>query len=468
MITERRSLHGMWSTRLGFILAATGSAVGLGNVWKFPYIVGENGGGAFVLVYLACVALIGIPIMMVEILVGRRGRHSPIVSMEIVAREEGRTTNWKLVGWMGVLGGFMILSYYSVIAGWALSYVFRAGFGVFDGMTADGIGAKFSELVSDPEKLIAWHTIFMLITMGIIAQGVEKGLERSVTYMMPALAGILIVLVAYAVQVGSADEGIRFLFYPDFSALTRDSVLIAMGHAFFTLSLGVGAIMMYGAYLPSDVSITRSSIIIALADTVIALLAGLAIFPIVFAYGLEPDKGPGLIFTTLPVAFGQMPWGGFFGTLFFILLTFAALTSAISLIEPAVAWLIERGGLTRIRAAMYTGVVAWLIGLGSVFSFNLWKDETLTISVGEGANEIKLVNEASFFNVMEYVTSNVMLPLGGLLIALFVGWAMRRESVQVELGISNPRLFQAWRFIMRYVTPVLVLFVFLNSVGLLG
>jgi len=238
-----------------------------------------------------------------------------------------------------------------------------------------------------------------------------------------------------------------------------------MGHAFFTLSLGMGAIMIYGSYLPNEVSIARSTVIIALADTAVALLAGMAIFPIVFAYGLEPDKGPGLIFTTLPVAFGQMPWGGFFGTLFFILLSFAALTSAISLIEPAVAWLIEHAGFSRIRAAMYTGLVAWVIGLGSVFSFNLWKANTLSVSIGEGVNEMRLVDEATFFDVVEYVTSNIMLPVGGLLIALFVGWAMRRETVSEELGIGNPRLFETWRFILRYVTPVLVLLVFLSSIG---
>ncbi|MGD2056519.1 MAG: sodium-dependent transporter, partial [Gammaproteobacteria bacterium] len=324
MTNQRVSIHGQWSSRLAFILAATGSAVGLGNIWKFPYIAGENGGGAFVLIYLVCIAVIGIPIMMAEVMIGRRGRQSPINTMRTLAAEEHASPHWQWLGWAGMLGGFLILSFYSVIAGWALAYVFRAGSGVFTGLTADGVQSIFTNLVSEPERLLAWHTIFMVMTMLVVARGVSHGLERAVRLLMPALFVLLVVLVGYAWNSGAFEQGLEFLFRPDFSSITANGVLIAMGHAFFTLSLGMGAIMVYGSYLPDNASIAKTSIAVSLMDTLVALLAGMAIFPIVFANGLEPDSGPGLIFQTLPIAFGHMEGGAFFGMLFFILLVFAA------------------------------------------------------------------------------------------------------------------------------------------------
>jgi len=325
MATEQRtSIHGQWSNRMAFILAATGSAVGLGNIWKFPYITGENGGGAFVLVYLVCIAAIGVPIMMAEVLLGRRGRQSPINTMATLAAEEKRPAPWALLGWMGVVAGFLILSYYSVIAGWSLSYVFRSAGGMFEGATADGVSSIFSQFISSPESLLAWHTIFMVATMIVVARGVQHGLEKAVRYLMPALFLLLIVLVFYAMTTGYFSQGLTFLFTPDFSKITASTILVAMGHAFFTLSLGMGAIMVYGSYLPKDTSIAKTSMVIAAADTMVALLAGMVIFPIVFAHGLEPGAGPGLIFKTLPIAFGQMDAGILIGTLFFLLLVFAA------------------------------------------------------------------------------------------------------------------------------------------------
>ena len=290
MATERKSIHGQWSGRLAFILAATGSAVGLGNVWKFPYIAGENGGGAFVLVYLVCIAVIGIPIMMAEVLIGRRGRQSPINTMRDLAAEEGANPHWKWLGWAGVLAGFLILSYYSVIAGWALAYVFRAAGGLFTGQTADGIQAIFKDLIGEPERLLAWHTIFIMMTMIIVARGVRSGLEQAVRLLMPALFVLLLVLMGYSWNSGYFEQGVNFLFRPDFSKITANGVLIAMGHAFFTLSLGMGAIMVYGSYLPRKISIAKTSIAISVADTTVALLAGMVIFPIVFANSL--DRGP--------------------------------------------------------------------------------------------------------------------------------------------------------------------------------
>lgn len=452
MAEARNSIHGQWSSRWAFVLAATGSAVGLGNIWKFPYITGENGGGAFVLVYLLCIAVVGIPVMMSEIMLGRRGRQSPINTMRTLAREEGRSGGWQLLGFSGVLAGFLILSFYSVIAGWALSYVVSAVGGTFTAITPERSGEVFGELVSNPGVQLFWHTLFMGITMFVIARGVREGLERAVRLLMPALFVLLLILVGYAMNSGGFLQGLHFLFDADFSKITTDGVLIALGHAFFTLSLGMGAIMVYGSYLPENVSITQATFTVAIADTVVALLAGMAIFPIVFANSLEPGAGPGLIFQTLPVAFGAMPGGLFFGTLFFVLLVFAAWSSAISIIEPVVAWLVESRGMSRKRASIVSGLVTWVLGIATVLSFNLW-------------SEMKLFDK-TIFDLLDYLTTNIMLPLGGLMIALFAGWAMKNSHSMGELGLRRSG-YKIWQILVRYVTPVAIMIVFLNKIELI-
>lgn len=451
----RLSVHGQWSGRLAFILAATGSAVGLGNIWKFPYITGDNGGGAFVLVYLICIALVGIPVMIGEILIGRKGRLSPINTMSMLSSEENRHGIWRGLGWMGAIAGMLILSYYSVIAGWAIGYVVRMASGVFVGATADGANSIFGQLVSDPERLLAWHTVFMIATMMVVARGVQHGLERAVRFLMPLLLFMLLILVGYAMSSGAFTEALSYLFTPDFSKLTSESILTAMGHAFFTLSLGMGAIMAYGAYLPKDVSIAKTTMAIAGADTVVALLAGMAIFPIVFSHGMEPSAGPGLIFKTLPIAFGQMDMGVLFGTIFFTLIVFAAWTSAISLIEPMVAWLVENKNVSRERASVYMGLITWFLGVGSILSFNVWEKATWSIP--------GLFSDLNFFDTLDFLTANVMLPLGGLFIAIFVGHLMTQSKVLDELDM-HPQLAKLWYFLIRYITPLLVIIVFLRAI----
>ena len=470
MDNQRESVHGMWSSRAVFIMATIGSAVGLGNIWKFPYITGEYGGGAFVLVYLLCIALIGIPIMMAEILLGRRGRASPISTMKQLAKEEGASPAWSLVGYSGVVAGFLILSFYSVVAGWALAYVFQSAGGGLNGITAEGSASVFGDLIGSPEQLLVWHTVFILMTTAVVARGVRHGLERTVTVLMPALFVMLLVMVGYAYVEGDFAQGFNFLFEVDFARVFQvcsgegtqvachfsgEPLLVAMGHAFFTLSLGMGAIMAYGAYVPEHASITGATITIAIADTLVALLAGLAIFPIVFASGLEPGAGPGLIFQTLPIAFGNMPGGHLFGTVFFVLLVFAAWSSAISLVEPAVAWLVEIRNWSRITAAFLVGGLAWLLGIGSALSFNTWSGP-----------EYQILGK-TLFDLKDFVASNIMLPLGGLLIALFVAYGAGRHMALDELSISRQRLFDAWWFVIRYISPVGIAIVFLNSVGVL-
>ena len=453
MTKNRKSIHGQWSSRWAFILAATGSAVGLGNIWRFPYITGENGGGAFVMVYLLCVAVVGIPIMMAEVMLGRRGRQSPINTMATLAEEEQQHPAWTMLGWLGVIAGFLILSFYSVVAGWTLFYVERSVFSGFESLPAREIGEIFPTLLADPGLLMVLHTLFMALTVIVVSLGVKSGLERAVKFLMPCLFLLLLVMVGYALSTEGFKQGLDYLFKPDFSKFSWDMILSAMGQAFFSLSLGMGAIMVYGSYLPKNASIMSTSITIAIADTLVAIMAGLAIFPLVFSFNLEPGQGPGLIFVTLPLAFGQMAYGHLLGSLFFILLAFAAWTSSISLLEPAVAWLVENRGMKRISAAIVAGVIAWLMGIGSVLSFNHWED-------------LKLFGY-TYFDIMDKLTANIMLPIGGLLVAVFAGWLMRQQSSQEELGLKDAA-YKIWLILVRYIAPIGVLLIFLNAIGLLA
>ena len=450
---QRFSLHGHWSSRLAFILAVTGSAVGLGNIWKFPYIAGQNGGGAFVLVYLVCVVAIGLPVMMAEILIGRRGRRNPISTMALLGEEEGSTRRWKWLGFVGVVAGALILSYYSVVAGWTLAYIPKSLSGAFTGASAQDVENIYASFTGSWLAVAVAHTVFMVSTVLVVARGVERGLEKAFRFMVPALLLLMLVLLGYAVVSGGFSQGVAFLFTPDFAALTWDGVLQAMGQAFFTLSLAMGAIMAYGAYLPEDTSITIASSSVVAADTVIAILAALVIFPLVFANGLDPAEGPGLVFVTLPLAFGQMPGGVFFATVFFVLLSFAAWTSALGLVEPGVAWVVERFGRTRLQAAAMVGGFIWALGLGTVLSFNVLSDVTFL--------------RGTIYQNVEYLTSNIMLPLGGLLITFFAGWVMCRNSTSEELGgVGNSYLL--WRFLARYIAPAAILLIFFQAIGLIG
>ena len=461
MTSIRTSIHGQWSSRWVFILAATGSAVGLGNIWRFPYLTGENGGGAFVLVYLFCVVMMGIPIMMAEILLGRRGRKSPVNTMHTLAIEEGLNPNWRFLGWLGVIAGFIILSYYSVIAGWTIAFIFKTGMGDFIGLNAEQTTSIFNELISNPYILLFWHTIFMFLTIYVVSKGVKSGLEKAVKFLMPALFILLLVMVGYAITTEKFLDGLSYLFIPNFDSLVdknlfSDVFLPALGQAFFSLSIGMGAIMIYGSYLSKDSSITFNCFVIALADTGVAILAGIAIFPIVFTYGLEPAGGPGLIFISLPIAFGQMPFGTFFGCLFFILLMFAAWTSSISLLEPAVSWMVENKNMTRNRSAYIAGFIAWFLGLFTVLSFNHWKFEFSFAG---------MVKENGIFDIFDILTSNIMLPLGGVLVAIFASWLMSRASTVDELGLGDSKTYKVWRFVVRYIAPLGVIIIFLHAMG---
>ncbi len=439
-----------WTNRWAFVMATAGSAVGLGNIWKFPYMTGTNGGSAFVLIYLLWVALIGLPLMMTEIMLGRRAQRNPVDGMAHLAAEAGGARWWRGVGYMGIVAGILILSFYSVIAGWVLDYVLRAASGDFVNIDAARAKEQFAAFVGNPMELLLWHTVFMVLTMAVVARGVTSGLERANKIMMPSLMVILLILLGYSLAVGDVARSIDFMFSPDFSKLTPAAILSAMGHSFFTLSLGMGAVMVYGSYLQRHASIARATFYVVLMDTAIALVAGITIFAIVFANQLEPAAGPGLLFQTLPIAFGHMPGGTLFATLFFVLVGFAAWTSSISLVEPAVSWLTETTRLTRVRAALLVGGLIWLIGIAVLLSFNAW-------------SEVKLFG-LTIFDQLDKLTTNILLPLGGLLMALFAVWVMRASHAQEELAL-NDRHYQRWLLVTRFVAPAAIVLVFLNLLG---
>ncbi len=448
--------HQQWSSRIVFLLSAVGAAVGLGNIWKFPYITGENGGSAFVLVYLIVIAFVAIPILIAELMLGRRGQQSPPHAVAIIAREEGRSRRWSVVGWLGICSAYLIMTYYSVIAGWAMSYMFKTGSGDFSGQDAAAVGAQFNNLLANPVQLTVWHAIFMGITAVILVRGLHNGVETAMKMLMPTLFLLLLAMVGYAIAEGDIWAGLHFMFDFDLGAINGQVVLMAIGHAFFSIGVAMGLMMGFGAYLGNEISIGKSALIISVMDTVVALLAGIAIFPIVFANGLDPAQGPGLIFVTLPIAFGNMTGGLIFGTMFFILLFFAALTSAIGSMEPVVAWVEEHRNISRPVAAVLVCGSAFILGMGSVFSFNLWSD-------WHPLGFIDRFAESGVFDLLDYLTANIMMPLGGLLLAVFVGWKISPAAVAEHVNIQNPRIFRVWFWLLRFVVPVSIAGVFISN-----
>jgi len=437
--------RGHWAGHLGFILAAAGSAIGLGNIWKFPYITGEYGGGAFVLVYLGCVVIVGLPLMLAELMIGRAAQVNPVGAFQKLSR---KGSPWQITGWLGVASGFMILAFYSVVAGWAIAYIFKSLAG-FVG-TPDQIQQQFTDLVLSPAGSITWHTIFMVLTIAIVIGGIQKGIERWSKILMPLLFAILLGLMIYGLFfTHGGSKALAFLFEPDFSKLTAEGALSALGHAFFTLSLGMGAMITYGSYMGRGESILRDAIAISILDTVIALMAGIAIFSMVFNYGMEPAQSVGLIFKTLPVLFADIgPW---ISVPFFVLLAFAALTSGISLLEVVVSYFIDFRNWKRRTATIVMGGLIYLLGIPCAVA--AW---TLPFRG----------SEQGLFDILDFVTTNYMLPIGGLLTCLFAGWVMLDKDRVAEFG-SRGVLYKGLIFVLKFITPLAVLAVLLHGLELL-
>lgn len=428
--------NAVWSSRFAFIMASVGFAVGLGNIWRFPYVTGENGGSAFVAIYLLCTLSIGIPCLMAELMVGRRGGGSPPRSMAIVAQESRRSPKWMAVGGMGVLTAYTIAITYAVVVGWVLWYLARAlvtGFVGFDTAVAE---STFAGLLGDSQSMVLWTLIGNVIVGGIIYAGITSGIERAVTIMMPLMFSLLIGLSIYNYFAGGFFETLQWLFTPDFSKVTGATFLAAVGQAFFSIGVGMGGMMTYGAYLPRDFSIARGAATIVMADTCVALLAGFVVFPAVFHFGLDMASGPGLIFQTLPIAFAQMPGGGIFAVLFFIMLAVAGVTSMVGLLESVTSWTQEKLSVSRQRSTVLVVGSVTCFSVISVLSYNIWEDYRL---LGMNFNELT-----------EALYDKILLPLAGLLVALFTGWFMRREYSEDELS-DDLKWFAPWRGLTRWI-----------------
>ena len=446
-----------WGSKTGFILAAAGSAIGLGNIWKFPYIAGENGGASFVFVYLICIAVIGFPVLIAEILIGRSTQRNPVGAFFKLSKSKF----WAGVGGMGIVGGFLILSFYAIIAGWAIGYIVEAVDGNFFNFVEQTASTQhFNTLVGNIYWILGYFILFMILTTAIVFGGVKKGIERGSKIMMPILFVLLIILMIRGITLDGAEKGLNFLWNPDWSKINASSILIALGHAFFTLSLGMGAMLTYGSYMSKKDNIITSAFQIVFLDTLIALIAGIAIFTAVFATGLDPQAGPGLIFHTLPSVFIKMHGGYFFSILFFILLTLAALTSSISLLEVVVSYFVDERKWKRHYAAIVLAFFIILLGVPSALSYNVLSDLKIA-----GFN---------FFDLVDFVASNIILPLGGLLISIFVAWVWGFEKVLPDLkqgaeGLFNkyPWVIIFWKIFLKYFSPILIFLVLLNSTGAL-
>jgi NSS family neurotransmitter:Na+ symporter len=438
-----------WRSPFAFVMAAVGAAVGLGNIWKFPYMAGANGGSAFVIFYLLCVLLIGIPTMMGEVLIGRLGRKNPLDSLKHLAQQHQASLWWMGISLLGMLSLLMVLSFYSVVAGWSLAYMSYSLLGWFNHATPEHVAAIWTQLLNSPWALLGWHSTFILMTMLVVARGVEKGIESASRILMPGLFVILLLLVIYSAWFGEFSQALHFLFDFELSKLTPAVMVAAMGQAFFTLALGAGALLVYGAYLPQQTRIGHSIAMVAILDTLVALLAGLAIFPIVFRYHFEPAAGEGLMYQILPLTFSTLPGGQWVGCLFFLLLVLAAWTSTFSLAEPMVLTLMEKFKITRSKASIQIGFLAWLLGIGALLSFN-------------HLHAFKLLFNWSIFETLVTLPTQIFLPLGGLGFALFAGWVVPAHDAQAGLQMRSKLLFQSWRFLIRYVVPFAIFIIFIN------
>jgi NSS family neurotransmitter:Na+ symporter len=436
-----------WSSRWTFLFATLGSAIGLGNLWRFPYMAGENGGGAFVIVYFLFAFVICAPLIMAELALGRRTQRSPVGALQFLCAEARCSRVWRAIGWISVLNPLLALCFYSVVAGWSLAYIVKAALGAFTGIAPEQAAAEFADLLASPAELFFWYTLYLGANVFFIARGIRRGIEFVNNFMLPSLFVLLAVLAVYAHVYGDAARGWRFLFAPDFARVTGQTLLMALGQALFSVSVATGALLTYGSHMRRNVGVIGSSWVIAGANLLSALLAGLAIFPVVFASGLDPDGGPGLMFVTLPLALGSMPFSWVFSVAFFVLVFFAAFTSSLGMFQPFVGWVAETGRWPRAQVAVWTGVAVWIVGVTAVLSFNIWQDfHPLAF--------IPLFADRNFFGILDYTVSNVFLPLNAVLIALFVGWVYSRDTLRAEIGIAPGLGFALWNFGVRYLAPV--------------
>ncbi|MBX2848519.1 MAG: sodium-dependent transporter [Acidiferrobacterales bacterium] len=440
-----------WTSYWAFLLAAIGSSIGLGNIWKFPYEMGRHGGGTFLLVYIPCVLIVAFPLMLAEFMIGRRGRSNPVHSIVKIAKQDELSKLWQIIGWLGILTSFLIFSYYSVVASWILYYIMKSISGRFVDIPAEIVQNSFGALLHSSDQMLIWHTVFVLLVICVLARQVRSGLERAVRWLMPCFIALLVWLCLYASQVGDFESALLFVFSYDIAAIDTELIVSALSQALFSLSIGAGVLMMYGAYLSGGRPLLTGSAVILIFDTAVAVIMALLIFSIVFAFGMQPDAGPGLIFQTLPVAFAQMTeYSILWSTLFFSLLLVAALTSGFALLEPAIVWMIDQFSLKRRVAAWIVGLLAWGVGWLSVYSFDQYKFEFYYFDT---------LQENGFFDLFNILTTHVLMPTTALLIAIFTGWRFSKDKSKAALSVGIHFTYQVWWFCTRYVAPVLILLV---------
>ncbi|MGR9048433.1 sodium-dependent transporter [Halobacillus faecis] len=441
-----------WGTKLGFMLAAMGSAVGLGNIWRFSFVAGNNGGGAFLILYLLFVLLIGVPLLLTEVSIGRKAESDVVGSFQKLAPK----TPWYLTGFFGIASAFLILGFYAVVAGWAIFYFWNYINGSFFTSPEVGYDGAFGQFISHSWHPIAWTALFMILTIVIVLSGVKKGIEAANKIFMPLLAIILIGLAFFSLSLDGASEGLKFLFQPDWTAFSNPSIYIAaLGQAFFSLSLGMGAMLTYGSYLKKENKLPSATLGIGIMDTFFAVISGVVIFPAVFAFGIDPSSGPPLVFITLPSIFEQMPFGGIIGLVFFFALILASLSSSVSILEVPTAYFMRAFGWTRFATSVLVGSIMFVLGIGVSLGFGLWSG-------------ITPIGDLNILDSMDYIASNILLPLGGLSMALLVGWYFKKSEALEATDMKNGILGNIWFTIVKFIAPVMIIVIFLNQIGVIS
>lgn len=442
-----------WSSTTLFVFGASGAAIGFNNLWQFPYTVTQYGGGAFLIVYIFALLVLSLPLLSAEIMLGRSGRASPVTTLLRLSGAMRGGVFWALAGAMGILAGFIIFSYLSVIAGWVMAYTVRSALGVFTALTVDGVNSVFAQFVRDPEQQLFWHTAFIIVTLTANARGLRSGIEPVVKFAMPLVFVLLFGLLGYAMTTDAFSGALVQIFEPDFTKLSGTGVLTALSHAFFSVGVGIGVMLTYGAYLQKGASIPRASMAIVGIDLFVGVVGAVVVVSVVYAGGVELAAGPELVFQALPLAFDHLPYGRYFATAFFAVLVMVAWTTAIALIEPAVVWMQERFGWTRFRATVGCGIGAWILGAITVFSFNFWSFSF---------NFFDAVKKFGAFDLMQILTAHLLLPLTGILIAVFAGWIVKPDRARAELAFRSPCAFDVWLWLTRFALPLLLLWLLWN------
>ncbi len=458
----------LWQKQTTFIIISVGATLSLKDFLTFPVIAGENGGGAFLLLYSFFLLVLGLPLLMSEFLLGRITRKNLVDGMGALAKEHNASFYWKIVGVMALIAGFLILSSYSVVSGWSLAYFVKTGLGVYNGATSDGVNALFNHFQSNSEAMMLWHTLFVIIIVTIGSRELKDGLQKLFMILVPAMAVLLVIGLIYAFSSSGMTESIDYILYPDWSRVDSNMPLLALQRAFFTLALGLGVMVIYGAYLDDKVSIGYASAQIVIIDFLFSIFTGLAINALVFSVNLKPVLDDELAFRVLPVVFGSFEYGNIFGALFYLLLTLAAITTAVAILETLITCYKLKYNKTRLRAATSIGFYIWLLGLGTIFSYSLWNDSGFTMTLYFGDNAFRIINEAGFHDVIIYLSSHILQPLVALFLAIFVGWVLPRSVSFEGLNLPNRKLFEVWNFTIRYITPILVFIVILSTLGLVN